>query len=576
MDFIERIFGIASDGGSGSLELLLFLIPLTGISYSRGAQGSASADAFANLQVAPFRHLILPCTTCRALDGHSLVPQKHKEAPVALIEDVSTTLSNTSFNSSFNFASGRMLSLASADDGKSVFVGSLSSNVWASEVGGDTWAQVEWPQPDAGQFGVPGAMGGSCVTALAVAPDSCRFRVERNPRLVADITGDRRADIVGFGDTGVWTARGNGDGTFQSPQVVLADFGFGAGGWRIDKHPRFVTDLTGSGRGDVIGFGDAGVYVALGNGDGTFQQPQFVLADFGFEAGGWRVDKHPRFVTDLTGSGRGDIIGFGDAGVYVALGNGDGTFQQPRFVLADFGFEAGGWRVDKHPRFVADITGNGHKDIVGFGDAGVYVALGNGDGTFQPVRFVIADLGFNSGWRVDQHPRLVADLRRTGRADIVGFGNAGVYVALSNGDGTFAFQPVPVIADFGYEAGGWRVDKHPRSSPTSRARVARTSSGSAMQACMSRSAMATGPSGFSHSRSFSISVTKREVGEIEKHPRFLADLRGIGRADIVGFGDAGVYVALANRDGTFEAPRFVLTISATRSPCSRSCGTIAN
>jgi hypothetical protein len=33
MDFIERIFGIAPDGGSGSLELLLFAIPLAGIAY---------------------------------------------------------------------------------------------------------------------------------------------------------------------------------------------------------------------------------------------------------------------------------------------------------------------------------------------------------------------------------------------------------------------------------------------------------------------------------------------------------------------------------------------------------------
>ena len=31
MDFIERIFGISPDGGSGSLELLLFAIPIVGI-----------------------------------------------------------------------------------------------------------------------------------------------------------------------------------------------------------------------------------------------------------------------------------------------------------------------------------------------------------------------------------------------------------------------------------------------------------------------------------------------------------------------------------------------------------------
>ena len=31
MDFIEKIFGISPDGGSGSLELLLFLVPIVGI-----------------------------------------------------------------------------------------------------------------------------------------------------------------------------------------------------------------------------------------------------------------------------------------------------------------------------------------------------------------------------------------------------------------------------------------------------------------------------------------------------------------------------------------------------------------
>jgi hypothetical protein len=31
MDFIERLFGIAPDGGTGSLEFLLFLIPIAGI-----------------------------------------------------------------------------------------------------------------------------------------------------------------------------------------------------------------------------------------------------------------------------------------------------------------------------------------------------------------------------------------------------------------------------------------------------------------------------------------------------------------------------------------------------------------
>jgi hypothetical protein len=36
MDFIEKIFGIAPDGGSGVLELLIFIIPLLLIIAIRG------------------------------------------------------------------------------------------------------------------------------------------------------------------------------------------------------------------------------------------------------------------------------------------------------------------------------------------------------------------------------------------------------------------------------------------------------------------------------------------------------------------------------------------------------------
>jgi hypothetical protein len=55
--------------------------------------------------------------------------------------------------------------------------------------------------------------------------------------------------------------------------------------------------------------------------------PQPAVANFGYadEAGGWRVDKHPRFLADLTGDGRADIVGFGEAGVYVILNKDPGA-----------------------------------------------------------------------------------------------------------------------------------------------------------------------------------------------------------------------------------------------------------
>lgn len=31
MDFIERLFGVSPDGGSGSFEVMLFLIPIVGV-----------------------------------------------------------------------------------------------------------------------------------------------------------------------------------------------------------------------------------------------------------------------------------------------------------------------------------------------------------------------------------------------------------------------------------------------------------------------------------------------------------------------------------------------------------------
>ncbi len=327
------------------------------------------------------------------------------------------------------------------------------------------------------------------------------WRVDRHPRFLADLTGDGRADIVGFGNAGVWTAHNNGDGTFQAPQLVVGNFGYNAGSWRVDRHPRFLADLTGDGRADIVGFGNAGVWTAHNNGDGTFQAPQLVVGNFGYNAGSWRVDRHPRFLADLTGDGRADIVGFGNAGVWTAHNNGDGTFQAPQLVVGNFGYNAGSWRVDRHPRFLADLTGDGRADIVGFGNAGVWTAHNNGDGTFQAPQLVVGNFGYNAGsWRVDRHPRFLADLTGDGRADIVGFGYAGVWAALNNGDGTFQ-APQLVVGNFGYNAGSWRVDRH---------------------------------------------------------PRFLADLTGDGRADIVGFGYAGVWAALNNGNGTFQAPQLVV------------------
>jgi hypothetical protein len=94
------------------------------------------------------------------------------------------------------------------------------------------------------------------------------------------------------------------------------------------------------------------------------------------------VDRHPRFLADVTGDGKADIVSFGGEYVWVSLSRGDGTFTDPRPVIKDFCYDSGGWRVDRHPRFLADVTGDGKADIVGCADNGVHISLSQGDGTF--------------------------------------------------------------------------------------------------------------------------------------------------------------------------------------------------
>ena len=61
---------------------------------------------------------------------------------MATIQDVSPTRASTSLPTQ-RFVTGRMLSLDSSDDGKLIVAGSLSSNLWVSEDGGESWVAPE-------------------------------------------------------------------------------------------------------------------------------------------------------------------------------------------------------------------------------------------------------------------------------------------------------------------------------------------------------------------------------------------------------------------------------------------------
>ena len=53
----------------------------------------------------------------------------------------------------------------------------------------------------------------------------------------------------------------------------------------------------------------------------------------------------------------------------------DVTYGTPKLVIRNFGQDAGNWRVAKHVRVMADVSGDNKADIVGFGDNGVLVSV---------------------------------------------------------------------------------------------------------------------------------------------------------------------------------------------------------
>ena len=322
------------------------------------------------------------------------------------------------------------------------------------------------------------------------------WRTNLHTRELADVNGDGRADIVGFGDQGTYVSLGRTDRTFTPPQRELADFGM-AQGWREGLHPRKLADGNGDGRADVVGFGYAGTTVSYGRSDGGFTAPSLALRDFGTRQG-WLRTEHPRELADVNGDGRADIVGFGYSTTYVSYGRAGGGFTAPREAVRDF-TTGQGWRVGTHLRKLADVNGDGRADIVGFGGAGTSVSYALPGGGFAAPTLAVRDFGAVQGWTEQRTPRELGDLNGDGIDDIVGFGDAGTFVSYGRAGGGFT-APALKIRDFG-TAQGWRIGLHERA---------------------------------------------------------LADGNGDGIDDIVGFGQAGAYVSFGQPDNTVVPSGLIL------------------
>lgn len=373
------------------------------------------------------------------------------------------------------------------------------------------------------------------------------WRVDQHLRLVTDVTGDGRVDIVGFGKAAVFTSLGRADGTFTPARQVLNTFGYDQG-WRIGVHQRWIADVTGDGKPDVVAIGDAGVWTAPGRGDGTFGSPRLVLRAFGSNSRTVRTDL---FLADTNADGRPDVVDVEDGRpILVARARTDGTFDPP----AQAGSALGASSVDFDTIRVVDVTGDGRAEILSVrtGGGGLQVAVPFLDGTYGQPR--PAGGRFPDG----EAPRLatIADVSGDHLPDLVEFGTAqparGTYVARSLGDGTFA-SFVRATADFDIDT-GW----DPATTIRTVADITGTVTGSIVgfgAAGVSTGVNRSDGGSFFPARSATDEFGSGSGWTVADHPRVLGDVDGDARADIVGFGDAGTYTALADGGGGFAHPQ---------------------
>jgi hypothetical protein len=323
----------------------------------------------------------------------------------------------------------------------------------------------------------------------------------------------------------------------------------------VSSHPllgntHVAADFNGDGKLDLAGSGAMSAVVMLNNGDATFQ-PKIE-----YPVAGYTQDLA---AGDFNGDGKLDLvvtINTPHTSLSLVTGNGDGTFNPPVNFPNTSGF-------DSPSVIAADLNRDGKLDVVIMHSVSCYnapcvvaqtisVMLGNGDGTFQPVRELDAAYGM--------YRMTAGDFNRDGMIDLaIGARNTELYILLGVGDGTFNRLPVMTLIPGGDVASASNdVDVADFNRDTIQDLVVPLGNGNG-------NVILLGNGDGTFRQSFRITENATQA----PYNLAVADYNGDGFQDIaraMGYGNLGLMeIANGNGDGTFQAPVAYLKPTAVTS-----------